>query len=572
MDVRSRRVHQCFAAIMVCAASGCGYNQPSRFQMSFLPRAPRPVEIRAADLAEAPALQPNPFLADVPAILDLKPLVPNWTSRGDLLVQRAEQRFQRGKRLYQMEDIESARAEFDAAIDLMLQAGGEHPSDPAAYEKRREEMVDTIHRYDLDGMGASVAVEDAGFEKVPLEDILQMTFPVDPKLKDKVREQVAATVSQLPLVVNDVVLGYIHYFSGRGRQTIIDGIRRSGRYQPMIERILAEEGLPKELIHLAQAESGFIPRAVSRKAAGGMWQFVAWRGQQYGLLQTKYTDDRMDPEKATRSAARHLRDLYQEFGDWYLAMAAYNCGPNAIERAVEQTGYADFWELRNRGVLPAETTNYVPIILAMTIMEKNAAEYGLDGIQIDPPLEYDTVEMTAATNLALVSDLTDTPVSELLNLNPEVLKGMVPAGYSLHVPKNDGNQLMAALQTIPTEHRDTWRAHRVDSGETVASIAKRYNVPANKILEANRLSGDAVEGDRLLIPAPARPEASPRRTVARAGAPSPNRTPTAAQRARQARPAGSAPAASNATVVRSSAIPVKQSRVEQPELARTVSR
>jgi len=572
MDVRSRRVHQCFVSILVCAASGCGYNQPSRFQMSFLPRSPRPVEIRVADLGEAPALQPNLFLADAPAILDLKPLVPNWTSRGDLLVQRAEQRFQRGKRFYQVENVESARSEFDAAIDLMLQAGSEHPSDPTAYEKRRDEMVDAIHRYDLDGMGASVAVEDAGFEKAPLEDILQMTFPVDPKLKDKVREQVDATVSQLPLVVNDVVLGYIHYFSGRGRQTIIDGIRRSGRYQPMIERILAEEGLPKELIHLAQAESGFIPRAVSRKAAGGMWQFVAWRGQQYGLLQTRYTDDRMDPEKATRSAARHLRDLYQEFGDWYLAMAAYNCGPNAVERAVEQTGYADFWELRNRGVLPTETTNYVPIILAMTIMEKNAAEYGLDGIQIDPPLEYDTVEMTAATNLALVSDLTDTPVPELLNLNPEVLRGMVPAGYSLHVPKSGGNQLMAALQTIPAEHRDTWRAHRVDSGETLAGIAKRYNVPVNKILEANRLSGEAVEGDRLLIPEPARPETPVRRTVARAGSPSPNRTPAAAQRARQARPASSAPAASNATVVRSSATPVKQSRLEQPEPARTVSR
>ncbi len=160
----------------------------------------------------------------------------------------------------------------------------------------------------------------------------------------------------------------------------------------MIQRILDEEGVPQELIHLAQAESGFIPRAVSRKAAGGMWQFVKLRGKQYGLMQTAYTDDRMDPEKATRAAARHLHDLYNEFGDWYLAIAAYNCGPGVVEKAVERTGYADFWELRNRGVLPAETTNYVPIILAMTIMEKNAAEYGLEGSAMDPPLEYDTVE------------------------------------------------------------------------------------------------------------------------------------------------------------------------------------
>ena len=138
----------------------------------------------------------------------------------------------------------------------------------------------------------------------------------------------------------------------------------------MIQRVLDEEGVPQELIHLAQAESGFIPRAVSRKAAGGMWQFLAWRGQQYGLMQTKYTDDRMDPEMATRAAAHHLHDLYNEFGDWYLAIAAYNCGPGNVEKAVERTGYADFWELRSHGLLPAETTNYVPIILAMTIIEE----------------------------------------------------------------------------------------------------------------------------------------------------------------------------------------------------------
>ena len=257
-------------------------------------------------------------------------------------------------------------------------------------------MVDAIHRFDLAGLGASASVEEDKFEKAPLEDILQMTFPVDPKLKDKVREQVAATVSQLPLSVNDTVLGYINYFSNRGHKTIVAATQRSGRYRPMIQRILDEEGVPQELIHLAQAESGFIPRAVSRKAAGGMWQFLAWRGQEYGLMQTRYTDDRMDPEKATRAAAHHLHDLYNEFGDWYLAIAAYNCGPGVVEKAVERTGYADFWELRARGVLPAETTNYVPIILAMTIMEKNAAEYGLEGVQLDPPLEYDTVEVDGA--------------------------------------------------------------------------------------------------------------------------------------------------------------------------------
>ena len=284
----------------------------------------------------------------------------------------------------------------------------------------------------------------------------------------------------------------------------------------MIQRILDEEGVPQELIHLAQAESGFIPRAVSSKAAGGMWQFLTWRGHQYGLMQTRYTDDRMDPEKATRAAARHLRDLYSEFGDWYLAIAAYNCGPNVVERAVERTGYADFWELRNRGVLPAETTNYVPIILAMTFMEKNAAEYGLEGLQLDPPLDYDTVEISASTSLALISDITDTPLTELAALNPALLKGIVPDNSTLRVPKGASNQIVATLQMVPESHRDSWRLHRVGVGETLASIGKRYGTTSSGIMAANNLSSpEAQEGDRLLIPVVARAEFPSRSTTAR---------------------------------------------------------
>src|SRR6185503_7771851 len=188
-------------------------------------------------------------------------------------------------------------------------------------------------------------------------------------------------------------------------------------------------------------------------------------GNQYGLMQTKYTDERMDPEKATRAAAKHLRDLYNEFGDWYLAIAAYNCGPGAVERAVERTGYADFWELRRRGVLPAETTNYVPIILAMTIMEKNAAEYGLENVGFDAPLDYDTVETASPTSLSLVSDITETPLAELAALNPAVLKGVAPEKFAIHVPKGMGSTLLMSLESVPLERRDSWRQHRGGAGE-----------------------------------------------------------------------------------------------------------
>ena len=500
MEVRTSALCSFSLLAVALITSGCGYTQQSKFQMSFLPPAPRgaaaPVE-----LPEPPAVH-NAYLgADIPAIILSNPQILQRRTQGDATIQTAQRRFLAGKRFYQAGDLANARQEFDRAIDLMLEAGDQGLIDRPQYERQLDEMVDNIHRYDLADLGAA-AVEDQGkFEKAPLEDILQMTFPVDPKLKDKVREQVAATTSQLPLSVNDAVLGYINYFSNRGRRTLLNGLQRSGRYRPMIQRILDEEGIPQEIIHLAQAESGFIPRAVSRAAAGGMWQFVKFRGNEYGLKQTAYTDDRMDPEKATRAAAHHLRDLYQEFGDWYLAIAAYNCGPVTVERAVERTGYADFWELRSRGVLPAETTNYVPIILAMTIMEKNAAEYGIEGFQLDPPLEYDTVETTAPTSLTLVADILDMPFTELAALNPASLRGMIPADFSLHVPKGSGNQLVAALQLIPANHLDAWRMHRVGSSETMATIGKRYGVTPANIVSVNRLeAAQAVEGDRLLIP------------------------------------------------------------------------
>jgi membrane-bound lytic murein transglycosylase D len=509
MDGRKKTFFSCFLYSAALITAGCGSisnPQQAKFQMSFLPPAPRAAVLDDSDQPKAPAGQPNVYLQDLPAFLLTAPSLPARRTAGDATIERAERRFEAGKKLYQANQPANARREFDTAVDLMLQASDETPGDHANYERKLDEMVDAIHRFDLSGLGASADNDGGKFEKAPLEDILQMTFPVDPQLKDKVREQLKATVSQLPLSVNDAVLGYINYFSNRGHGTLVAAYRRSGRYRPMIQQALEEEGVPQELIHLAQAESGFIPRAVSRKAAGGMWQFVIGRGQQYGLMQTIFTDDRMDPEMATRAAAHHLHDLYNEFGDWYLAIAAYNCGPGTIEKAVERTGYADFWELRGRGALPAETTNYVPIILAMTIMEKNAAEYGLDGVQMDAPLEYDTVKTDSLTGLALVADITDTSLSEVADLNPAAMRGMLPTGHTLHVPKGTGGAVTAALALVPAERRATWRMHLVAADETLAAIGKSYGVPVASIMSANRLTSTrAEEGDRLLIPVAPRP-------------------------------------------------------------------
>ncbi|MFB3825517.1 MAG: transglycosylase SLT domain-containing protein [Bryobacteraceae bacterium] len=533
--------------------------------MAFLPASPH-VHAAEPEVAPPPPVEPNQYLSSIPVSLHTVTPPPATPSRADELMQRAEQRFQRGRRLYQSEDAARARQEFDSAIDLMLEAGSEPLGDRAAWERKLESMVDAIHRYDLAGLGASADPDDQRYEKAPLEDILEMTFPVDPKLKSRVREQAHAISSQLPLSINDAVLGYVHYFSSRGHKTLVSGLERAGRYRPMIQRILDEEGVPQEMIYLAQAESGFMPRALSRKAAAGMWQFMAFRGRQYGLMQTPYSDDRLDPEKSTRAAAKHLRDLYTQFGDWYLAIAAYNCGPGVVESAVERTGYADFWELRERRVLPAETTNYVPIILAMTIMAKNPGDYGLDAVSPDTPLEYDSVEMSATTHLQLVADLLELPVSELMQLNPALLKPAAPAGYSLRVPRGAGPALRASIERVPEHRRAAWRVHKVVNGDTLAGIGRRYRVTAASISAANPSMAALTDGALLLIPTAA---ASQSRTVRRASTRG-----TSARNVSSSRRGGAARKTSAAASARKPAVPSaasKSARKTQASLSRAAS-
>jgi membrane-bound lytic murein transglycosylase D len=278
-------------------------------------------------------------------------------------------------------------------------------------------------------------------------------------------------------------------------------LRRSGRYKDLIQRIFTEEGVPQELIYLAQAESGFLPRAVSYKRAVGMWQFIPGTGADYNLVHTPTYDERFDPEKATRAAAKLLKDLYGRYGDWYLAMAAYNCGPGAVDRAVERTGYADYWELLKRHALPRETANYVPIIVAMTIMAKNPTDYGLENVDLDPAIEYESIPLTAPTNLDLIADATLQPVSVIRDLNPSLLRSLAPAGFEIHVPKGSAVSAQAALESVPAENRQAWRLHHVANGDTLATIAKAYHLTPERIVSVNRGADSLEAGDTLLIPA-----------------------------------------------------------------------
>jgi membrane-bound lytic murein transglycosylase D len=478
-------------AVFCIVTSACALTGRSQqFRNSFLPPPAHPAQDEAVPLIEQPNLSTDlysnetPFLAESSSLTFVPPPRPTDT---DFLIKQADDRFAAGKQAIAEGRMEDARKEFNRAIDALLTAP-DSSLDRSRLERRLEELAESIYRYDLDQVGSTEASDKISYDKAPMEGILDMTFPVDPSMRTRVVEQIRATTSQLPLdATDDSVIGAINFFSSeRGRKIVAAGLRRQGRYKAMIERVLDEEGLPRELIFVAQEESGFLPRALSNKACVGMWQFAKFRGKEYGLEQTSSTDDRMDPEKATRAAAHHLHDLYDHFGDWYLAIAAYDCGPGCVDHAVMRTGYADYWMLRKLNVLPKETANYVPVILAMTIIAKNAKDYGLDELDPEPALEYDSLELQTATHLALVAEAVGRPLSEIKELNPAVLRSVAPAGYRVHVPKGTIPDLEAAFRVVPSDRRDTWRLHRIETGDTFAALAKRYNAQtAARVSSAN---------------------------------------------------------------------------------------
>jgi membrane-bound lytic murein transglycosylase D len=422
----------------------------------------------------------------------------------DVLMAQVEGAFSTGEQEYKAGHLESARRHFDQAVDWMLLSGFDVQSD-TRLEALFSHIVDTVHGYELSAFRAGDGFSEPPSEPAPIDEIAEMTFPVDPRLKDRAEKELNAVSHDLPLTINDTVLSYLNFFqTPRGRSIVEGGLRRAGRYREMISRIFREEGVPQDLIYLAQAESGFKPLALSKASARGMWQFMSYTGRLYGLQHTWWVDDRQDPEKATRAAARHLRDLYQIFGDWYLAMAAYDSGAGNVQRAVERTGYADFWELYKRNVLPRETKNYVPIIVAMALVAKDAAHYGVN-VEPESPEPAEIVKPGRPIDLRLVAETIDVDLETLKALNPSLLRVVTPAdaGFELRLPTGTADRFFAEIAVIPPEKWVSWRRHRVEAGETLTAIAHRYHVTPAAIADANELEkGVSLQaGEKLIIPA-----------------------------------------------------------------------
>jgi membrane-bound lytic murein transglycosylase D len=482
----------------------------------------KPVQARVPPRSSLPATaaQTPPELALLPVVnpprrqyVWLLPPVPNGR---EYLIQKVEKKFASGEQNFKAGHLEAARKDFDDAVDWMLESGYDPGGDPRLSELFHH-VVDTVYAYELQAFRAGDGFSEAPAVPAAIDEMAEMTFPVDPRLKERAEEAAKNVSHDLPLTVNDEVLSFLNFFqTPRGRAIVETGLRRSGRYREMISRVLREEGVPQDLIYLAQAESAFQPLALSRAGARGIWQFVAYRGQEYGLRRTWWIDERQDPEKATRAAAQHLRDLYKLFGDWYLAMAAYNCGPGNVQKGIERTGYADFWELYKRNVLPRETRNYVPIILALTLIAKDAAHYN---ILADPeaPVPADVVRPGRAIDLRLVAETIDVDVETLRALNPSLLRLATPddSSFELHLPQGAAQKFSAEIADIPPDKWVSWRRHRVEAGETLTSIGKKYHVTPAAIAAANNLERNAAldAGEKLIIPATQLPSEAKRRLV-----------------------------------------------------------
>jgi membrane-bound lytic murein transglycosylase D len=508
MRVAKPQVQIAVLAVVVLAGSSCQTAQkpvsllPARTAPALAPAAPAPTppqvqaatpqsgspsdqNVQAQPAAQATQETPSPAPASDPV--------------GDL-VARVEKDYQSGLSHYQAGQTDSAKQDFDSAFNALLQSDLDIRSDDRL-EKEFDRIVEGVNHLDLGDLASDSEAQKS--EPAPIDETNGITPAADPGVRAKAQAEIKSTHSDLPLMMTDQVAGYISYFSNRGRGSFERAFARSGRYHDMMVRILKQEGVPQDLIYLAQAESGFQPLAVSRAGARGIWQFMGSRGRGYGLQRSLWVDDRQDPEKSTRAAARHLKDLYAQFGDWYLAMAAYNSGPGTVQAAVKRTGYADFWELYRRNVLPKETRNYIPIILAVTIVTKNLSQYGFEDVSMDEPLAYDSVTINYPVDLRLVAECVDATPAQLQDLNPSLLRLTTPkeGTFELRLPPGTKDQYQTAIAAIPDDMRLWWRFHKVLAGDTLASLARSYRVTSKSIATANHLDGTELEVDaRLIIP------------------------------------------------------------------------
>jgi len=413
----------------------------------------------------------------------------------EAIIARAQEEYERGVEALRSGDSEEARERFDTAVQLFVNSSipvDENSKLKKAYGK----MVDDITALEKDLGEAPGGAPDA--TPSPTEGLEDINTSISPEEAEKELEKVApettAVSFDIPMVVNDKVLAWVEIFRNRRefRESFIGGYQRFGWYEEMIHRTLKEEGMPADLIYMAFLESTYKTSAYSRARARGIWQFMTPTGREYGLKVNRYVDERAQPEKSTRAAVRYMKDLYNTLGDWHLAIAAYNTGAGNIMRAQRRSGRTNYWDLAKTKFMRTETKNFVPAILALALISKDPAKYGFEGVEHNPTLRFDRVNVTGPTSLSTIAQLAECSVDELKFLNPHLRLLVTPPGerdYEVLVPEGRGERFLAAYLAMPEDERTARLAnvHTVRRGETLASIAARYGTTVQELKASNNI-------------------------------------------------------------------------------------
>lgn len=330
----------------------------------------------------------------------------------------------------------------------------------------------------------------------PLDELARVDPEASPSEPEESRDLVVneAPTFDIPIEVNDRVLAWVERYSKDHKRAFEAGLARSGRYMPMFRKIFEEAGLPQDLVYMAHVESGYKTSAYSRAHAKGIFQFIAPTARRYGLRVDYWVDERSDPEKSARAAAAYMTKLYEEFGDWYLALAAYNAGEGKVRRALARSGKSDFWGIAATRHLRRETKNHVPAILAATLLSKEPQKYGLK-YEPEALFEYDTIAVDGAADLRVLAKCAGTDLATMKRLNPALRRHQTPPDgrTDVRVPLGSGATSRAALDAIPAGERVLWTLHRVRRGDTLSGIAQKYGVGVRAIQQSNGM------GRRTLI-------------------------------------------------------------------------
>ncbi len=427
------------------------------------------------------------------------------------IINASRSKYIEGSNLIKSGDADKSRQLFDEAVDIVLRSNWELASTPSL-NRFFQDLIQRIQQ-DESLYLLGPAKNDPQIEYAVVSDLENMDLvpvSIDAALDGDPISDLTETRYEIPITINDMVLKSLDFYLNKGRKYFVDGLLRSGQYQSIIERVFREESVPLELMYLAQVESFFKPHAVSKAKAKGIWQFTEATAKRYGLKVTRDVDERSDPEKSTRAAARYLNDLFAMFKDWNLVLAAYNWGEGKVQRLIESTGLKDFWQLVDlRRRLPEETRKHVPLIQASVILARNPEKYGLP-TQLDPPLKYTEVSVSKPIDLRAAAKVLSTTFDELKKLNPALNGNTTPANYpdfQLKVPVNSDPRAHEELKSLPTAKMAPvaeYKRHKVKAGETLSEIAALYHVSVKNLQKSNGLSAKSMIRAGTVIKVPLR--------------------------------------------------------------------